>query len=219
MLPASAPLPNPLPKGERGRRPQRGQAIVLIAVMLAVLVGMTALAVDGSRAYSLRGDLQDAVDAAALAAGDNFQQTGSYTLAEQAATTNFGINLFLYAAPACAPAYGTPGAGGLTVTCTFADGTALTQLVTTLGPAGSRFALTATRKLQLQFARILTNGATPSLKATATGSVNNLRYTPALAALNQAGCGGVPGSAISISGSGTADVQGDVVSNGAITLS
>ena len=33
---------------ERG---QKGQAIVLIAIMLAVLVGMAALAIDGSRAY------------------------------------------------------------------------------------------------------------------------------------------------------------------------
>ncbi|OLC24685.1 MAG: hypothetical protein AUH40_08470 [Chloroflexi bacterium 13_1_40CM_65_17] len=71
----------------RGRRYQRGQAIVLIAIMLAVVVGMGALAIDGSRAYALRRDLQAAVDAAALAAGDNFQQTGSYTSAEQAATT------------------------------------------------------------------------------------------------------------------------------------
>ncbi len=204
-------MPRPKP------RHQQGQAIVLIAIMIAVLVGMAALAIDGSRAYSLRRDLQDAVDAAALAAGDTLQQTGSYVLAEQAATTSFGKNLFTV--PACAPAYGTPGAAGITVTCPYTDGSVLTQVVSALGAAGSRFALTATRDLQLQFARILTNGATPSLQAAATGSVNNLRYTPALAALNQAGCGGVSGSAISISGTGTADVQGDVVSNGAITLS
>ena len=200
-------------------RRQGGQAIVLIAIMLAVLVGMAALAIDGSRAYGLRRDLQDAVDAAALAAGDTLQQTGSYTLAEQAATTSFGKNLFLYTAPGCAPAYASPGAGGLTVTCAYADGTVLTQVVSALGPAGSQFALTATRNLQLQFARILTNGATPRLKSTATGSVNNLLYTPALAALSQNGCGGVSGSAISISGSGTTDIQGDLVSSGAISIS
>ena len=50
------------------RRRQRGQAIVLIAIMVAVLVGMAALAIDGSRAYTLRRNLQSAVDAAALAA-------------------------------------------------------------------------------------------------------------------------------------------------------
>src|SRR5665213_1151424 len=102
-------------RGRRAMRHQRGQAIVLIAVMLAVLVGMAALAIDGARAYALRRDLQEAVDAAALTAGDNLQQTGSYPSAEQAAATNFGKNLMLYAAPGCAPGYGTPGAAGFTV--------------------------------------------------------------------------------------------------------
>ena len=74
---------------------QRGQAIVLIAIMLAVIVGMAALAIDGSRAYALRRDMQAAVDAAALAAGDKLQQTGNFVTAEQAATTIFGTNLRL----------------------------------------------------------------------------------------------------------------------------
>ncbi len=190
---------------------QRGQAIVLIAIMLAVVVGMAALAIDGSRAYALRRDLQAAVDAAALAAGDNFQQTGSYTTAEQAATTSFGANMRLYIAPSCAP---TP----LTVTCTYADGTVLKQVVTTLGAGGTQFTITASRDLLLQFAKILTNGTSPRLSAAATGGVNNLLYAPAVAALDQAGCGGQPGSAISVSGGGTLDVLGDVVSSGAISV-
>src|ERR1700674_1292149 len=130
-------------------RLQRGQAIVLIAIMLAVLVGMAALAIDGARAYSLRRDLQEAVDAAALAAGDNLQQPASYPLAEQAATASFGNNMFLYSSPACAPGYGTPGAGGLTVTCTYGDGTVLTQVVSALGAGGSQFTITGARALQL----------------------------------------------------------------------
>jgi Flp pilus assembly protein TadG len=200
-------------------RSQRGQAIVLIALMLAVLVGMAALAIDAARAYGVRRDIQEAVDTAALAAADTLQQTGSYTVAEQAASTSFGKNLFLYSAPGCDKAWGTPGPGTFTVTCTYSDGTVLIQVVSNLGAAGSQFALTASRKLQLQFARILTNGVAPTLRAAASGGVNNLLYQPALAALNQAGCGGAPGSAISISGVGTTDVQGDVVSNGAISMS
>jgi Flp pilus assembly protein TadG len=200
-------------------RRQKGQAIVLIAIMLAVLVGMAALAIDGARAYGLKRDLQEAVDTAALAAADTLQQTGSYLLAEQAASTSFGKNLFLYSAPACFPVWGTPGPGTVNVTCTYGDGTVLAQVVSALGPAGSQFALTASRKVPLQFARILTNGATPTLRASASAGVNNLLYTPALAALSQNGCGGVPGNAITISGSGTADVQGDVVSSGAISVS
>jgi Flp pilus assembly protein TadG len=200
-------------------RLQKGQAIVLIAIMIAVLVGMAALAIDGSRAYTLRRNLQAAVDAAALAAADNLQQTGSYTLAEQAATASFSANRRLYTAPSCAPGYGTPGASPLTVTCTYAEGTVFKQVVSDLGPAGSHFTFTATRALQLQFARILTNGATPTLSAHASSSVDNLLYAPTLAALNQAGCGGPPGSAISVTTGGTLTVIGDVVSNGLISNS
>jgi hypothetical protein len=187
--------------------------------MLAVVVGMAALAIDGARAYALRRDLQAAVDGAALAAADNFQQTGSYTSAEQAATTSFGANAKLYSGPACAPGYGSPGASPFTVSCTYSDGTVLTQVVSALGAAGSQFVITASRSLALQFARILTNGATPRLSAAASGGVNNLLYGPAVAALSQAGCGGQSGSAISVAGSGTLDVQGDVVSSGGISVS
>src|SRR5256885_874777 len=114
------------------RRRQSGQAIVLIALMLTVLIGMVAIAIDGSRAYALRRDLQAATDAAALAAADKMQQTGSYVSAEQAATAIFGTNLRLYSAPSCT-GYGTPGASPWTVTCTYSDGTALTDVARAMG--------------------------------------------------------------------------------------
>ena len=200
-------------------RLQRGQAIVLIAIMLAIVVGMAALAIDGSRAYALRRDLQGAVDAAALAAGDELQQTNSYTSAEQAASTMFGMNLRLYAAPSCSPGYGNPGAAPRTVTCTYSDGTVLTQVVSDLGPQGSSFLMTAARSLQLQFARILSNGTPPRISAGATGGVNNLLFAPTVAALSNAGCGGVPGAAIMVTSGGTLGIVGDLVSNGAISSS
>ena len=185
--------------------------------MLAVVVGMAALAIDGSRAYALRRDLQGAVDAAALAAGDKLQQTNNYTTAEQAATSMFGTNLRLYVAPSCAPGYGNPGAAPRTVTCTYPDGTVLTQVVANLGPQGSSFTMTAARSMQLQFARILTNGTPPRISATATGGVANLLFSPTIAALNDAGCGGVPGVALSTTSGGTLVIVGDLVSNGAIS--
>jgi hypothetical protein len=197
---------------------QRGQAIVLIAIMLAVVVGMAALAIDGSRAFATRRDLQAAVDAAALAASDKLQQTNSYVSAEQAATSIFGMNLRLYVAPSCSPGYGNPGVAPRTVTCNYSDGTVLTQVVSDLGPQGSSFRITAARSLQLQFARILSNGIAPNISATATGSVDNLLFSPTIAALSDAGCGGVPGAAISTTSGGTLVVVGDVVSNGAISL-
>src|SRR5438552_1618349 len=196
---------------------QGGQAIVLIALMLTVLIGMVAIAIDGSRAYAVRRDLQAAADAAALAAADKLQQTGSYVAAEQAATTIFGTNLRLYSSPSCS-GYGTPGASPWTVSCTFSDGTVLTDVARTMGPQGSRFQISATRTLQLQFGRVLTNGTSPILGATANGAVNNLLYSPALAALNQSGCGGASGDAITINGSGTLRVNGDVVSNGSVSM-
>jgi len=200
------------------RRRQSGQAIAIIALMITVVVGMAAIAIDGARAYALRRDLQAATDAAALAASDKLQQAGSYVSAEQAATTIFGTNLRLYAAPSCTPGYGAPGASPYTVTCTYSDGTSLRQQVSTLGPQGSQFSLTATRPLVLQFASILTNGASPNISATAGGSVNNLAYAPTIAALDQAGCGGTGGNAITVNGAGALSVVGDVVSAGAVSI-
>jgi Flp pilus assembly protein TadG len=197
---------------------QRGQAIVLIAIMLAVVVGMAALAVDGSRAYATRRDLQAAVDAAALAAGDKLQQAGTYQLAEQAATSIFGMNLRLYSAPSpCAYASPSAGVNPVTVTCNYADGTVLTQVVSALGPQGSQFTISATRPLVLVFARILTGGTVPRVTATASGGVNNLFFAPTVAALSQNGCGGTSGAAISVTSGGTMNVVGDVVSNGVIS--
>ena len=200
------------------RRGQSGQAIVLIAIMLTVLIGMTAIAIDGSRAYALRRALQDAVDSAALAAADNLQRTGSYVTAEQAATSLFGRNMALYTAPSCSPGYGTPGAGAWTVTCTYPDGTVLTDVARALGPQGGLFQLSATRSLKLQFGRVLTNGSNPSLGASSAGAVNNLLYTPALAALDGGGCAGSSGTAISVNGTGTLSVVGDVVANGSVSV-
>src|ERR1700693_4782674 len=109
---------------------QRCQAIVWIAILLVVVVGMPALAIDGARAYALRRDLQAAVDAAALAAADTLQQTGLYVPAEQAATTSFDANMRLYAGPtSCSPPYGSPPR---TITCNYSDGTVLSQAVTGL---------------------------------------------------------------------------------------
>jgi Flp pilus assembly protein TadG len=195
---------------------QSGQAIVLIAIMLAVLVGMAALAIDGSRAYAARRDLQAAVDAAALAAGDKLQQTGNYPSAEAAAATLFGTNLRLYSVSCIG--YGTPGPSTVTVTCNYPDGTILTQVVSSLGPQGSRFSLVGSRSLQLEFGKVLTNGANPTITGGASASVNNLLFTPAVAALDQAGCGGAGGSALTIAGAGTLNVIGDVVSSGAVSL-
>jgi len=61
--------------------------------MILVLIGMIGLAVDGGRAYVDRREIQDAVDAGALAAGDNFLNTGNQLLAQSAASREFAANM------------------------------------------------------------------------------------------------------------------------------
>src|SRR6266576_3993072 len=61
-----------------GRRLQEGQAIVLIGLLILVLFGMLGLAIDSGRAYVDRRDQQTAVDAAALAAGDWYDNYPDY---------------------------------------------------------------------------------------------------------------------------------------------
>src|SRR5947199_6295238 len=80
--------------------PQGGQAIVLIALLILVLFGMLGLAIDSGRAYVDRRDQQAAVDAAALAAGDwyeNFSDLYGSTLPQSKAV--YADNLHMYAGP------------------------------------------------------------------------------------------------------------------------
>src|SRR5258708_27751585 len=58
---------------------QEGQAIVLIALLMLVLFAMLGLAIDSGRAYVDRRDLQAAVDAGALAAGDWYENYSDLT--------------------------------------------------------------------------------------------------------------------------------------------
>jgi Flp pilus assembly protein TadG len=51
------------------RRNPKGQVLVLLALMLVVLLGIAALAVDFGRAYGVRAKLNAAVDVAAISAG------------------------------------------------------------------------------------------------------------------------------------------------------
>src|SRR5436853_2778552 len=74
------------------RERQSGQAIVLIALMMIGLIGMLGLAIDGGRAYIDRRELQDAVDAAVLAAGDNYELQGDTAQAATQAARLFALN-------------------------------------------------------------------------------------------------------------------------------
>lgn len=69
------------------RRDERGQTVVLVALLLAMLMGFTALAVDAGRFYMERRFLQNAADAAALACAQKLTAGGTASAAETAART------------------------------------------------------------------------------------------------------------------------------------
>lgn len=66
---------------------ERGQSIVLVALLFTLLLGFSALAVDGGRFYMERRFLENAADAAALACAQKLSVGGSTTDATNAGTT------------------------------------------------------------------------------------------------------------------------------------
>jgi len=210
---------------ERRKRTQKGQAIVLVALMMVVLIGFAALAIDSARAFDARRVLQDSVDAAALAAAESYQNGATWTVAQNNAITLFQKdNRLPVVAASCTPSTfltPTPGAGSAVVTsCTMSGGGSygLTLSVSDNGPAGQVFGLTATRPLTLALMQVLGQGSTINLTGLATATAADQSLTPALAGLSQAGCFGLGGSTSLNIGTSTSPymtVVGDVVSNGA----
>ena len=98
---------------QKQNRSERGQAIILIVFAIIGLVGMTALAVDGGRAYSNRRRAQNTADATALEAaytkvyGGNLYTEGLARAASNdfvdnnaaAGTSNPDVNIEIYNPP------------------------------------------------------------------------------------------------------------------------
>ena len=59
--------PNAIKRGQHGAQRQRGAIAVIVALLLSVLLGFCALAVDIALGFVVRSELQNAADAAALA--------------------------------------------------------------------------------------------------------------------------------------------------------
>jgi Putative Flp pilus-assembly TadE/G-like len=216
--------------GHEGGRPpsQKGQAIVLIALMMAVLVGFVALAVDSARAFDGRRVLQDSVDAAALAAAESYQNGVNWTAAQTNALQLFERDNRLYSGHACVPSSflvpnpGSPGTPVVT-TCMMSGGSGyvLTLSVADSGPAGQTFNLSATRPLTVALMQVLGQSPVITLTASSTATANDQATTPALAGLSQAGCfgsGGTTPFSVVTSTTPFPTVIGDVVSNGAASL-
>jgi hypothetical protein len=206
----------------RQRKLQEGQAIVLIALLLLVLFAMLGLAIDSGRAYVDKRDLQTAVDAAALAAGDWYENYGDLTGSTLPQSEQvFQTDLHLYSGPtsnACAlpapcpnPTYVGPGTNLRqdNYTLSYNSGAyTLTVSATNTQFNGYQFVFTATHYLPLAFMQIFGGPTTATIVATATSIVGNQRQTPALLTLSSGAC------ATHLQGAGSLTVLGDVYTNG-----
>src|SRR5260370_29732174 len=133
---------------------QRGQAIVLVALVLTVLFGFLGLAIDGGRGYLDRRNMQSAVDAAALAAAYNYMNNHDYGAAEQAGVNDYASNERVYTTPTCS------GYGSANVSCSFRDPThhVVTINVADHSIAGVTFSVTGVHQVAITFMQVLGGG-------------------------------------------------------------
>src|SRR5581483_9116506 len=192
---------------------QSGQAIVLIGLLILVLFGMLGLAIDSGRAYVDRRDQQAAVDAAALAAGDWYEnQNDLYGSTLPNAKLLYQTDLHLYAGPASDNDVITHvGVANLqqdTDTVTYAGGYTLVIVATDTQFNGYQFSFTSTHQFPLAFMQIFGGAPSVTIVATATAIVGNQRQTPAILTLSTGKC------SLNLKGSATLTLLGDAYSNG-----
>jgi Flp pilus assembly protein TadG len=185
----------------------------MVGLIIVVLFGFVGLALDGGRAYLDRREMQAAVDAAALAAANNYMNTSDYGQAEQAATNNYALNERLYTAPICT------GYGTLSVSCTFGDPTnqSLGLNVASHSIAGVTFRATATHAMTVTVMQVLGAGPTVPISATATAVARKAgTYGAAIQTLSAGNCNGA-GQSLVFTGTSTTTIAGDIWSNGSIS--
>jgi hypothetical protein len=220
-------MPSTVPS-TRTKSPQRklqdGQAIVLIALLILVLFGMLGLAIDSGRSYVDRRDQQAAVDAAALAAGDWYDNYPDYpdvsaTTIPQA-TLVYQNDLHLYGAPSQTtthnPSYGLNNQLTKdTWTDTWASGYTLTITAVNTLFNGYQFEFDSTHQFPLAFMQIFGGPPNVTIVASAGSIVGNQRQTPALLTLDS-----TPGDCgVGLGGNGSLTVLGDVYSNSGVCVS
>jgi hypothetical protein len=200
------------------RNLQQGQAIVLIALLILVLFGMLGLAVDSGRGYVDRRDQQTAVDAAALSAGDwweNFQDLNGVVVPKSLALYQNDLRIYTayqtysHTSTLVGPNANLPQD---TYNYTFAGGYTLTIVATDTQFNGYEFQYTSTHNLALAFIQIFGGSTTVPIAATATSIVGNQRQTPALLTLSTGAC------ATRLTGAAQLTVLGDVYTNGTACL-
>src|SRR6266852_2150755 len=196
------------------RRLQEGQAIVLIALLMLVLFAMLGLAIDSGRAYVDRRDLQAAVDAAALAAGDWYENYGNLagsTIPESLFETDLHQSSGSTSS-SCLPCPAMVGPNAsltqYTYNYTYPGNMTLTIQATNTQFNGYQFVFTAVHYLPLAFMQIFGGPTTAMITATATSIVGNQRQPPALLTLSTGAC------ATNLKGAAELTVLGDVYTNG-----
>jgi len=195
------------------RQTQRGQAIVLVALMILVLFGFVGLAIDSGRAYLDRRHLQAAADAAALAAAYTYMNTNDYAQSEQMAAQTYASNEALYGSISCS------GLGTVAASCSFSDpwGQLLNITVTNKAIAGISFAVTVTHSMPVAIMQVLGSDQTINVSATATAVARRAGTNgAAIQTLSPSGCGGNGGQSLTFQGTSQTFVTGDIWSNGSV---
>jgi Flp pilus assembly protein TadG len=192
------------------RRSQKGQAIVLIAFLMVVLLGLLGLALDSGRGYVDRREMQDAADAAALAAGDSYENFADpvaasalaiHAFAENERISNIGAPSYFSSNP---QTYTFPSDPTFRVTITIANNS----------HAGTLFTVAPSHQIPVAIMQVLGVGPTITVSTIASALVGNQNATPALLTLSQGGCGNNPGNSLVLQGSTSVVIHGDVYSNG-----
>jgi Flp pilus assembly protein TadG len=195
------------------RTGERGQAIVIVGFMLVVLIGFIGLAVDGGRLYWERRILQNAVDSAALAASDNYQDSQSISSSLHSAATEYAANEKIYGAASAAPSWTAS-----TVDVTWSGSSDKMHVVYTAAGTVSAFDVSSTHTIALAFMMVLGAGNTAQVSAAAEGHAKTGGTSGvALLTLGTSGCPGGSAS-LKVGGAGSKIVvaAGNIQSNGSV---
>src|SRR5438067_6428682 len=146
------------------RRGERGQAIVFVALMIVVLIGFIGLAIDGGRLYWERRILQNSVDAAALTASDNYQDSQSISASLHAAATEYAANEKITGTASANPSWSST-----TTDVTWTGSTDDMHVVFSSAGRLSSFVVSSKHTIRLAFMMVLGTGNTAGVTAYATG--------------------------------------------------
>jgi len=174
-----------------------------------VIIGFLGLAIDGGRAYYERRILQNAVDAAALAASDNYQDSISISSSLISAATEYAANERIYGAASASPSWSST-----TVDITWTGSTDTLHIVTATVGLLTTFDVSSSHSVPLAFMQALgvpspiTIGALAEGKAK-TGATSGL----GIVTLGRGAC---PGGTPSLSSANTSQI---IVTGGGIQTS